>query len=221
VTSENGSRKIAATLTDEGRALLDKGDFEGAIHKFALAFKFLGDVVTVPELSHLNGISLRLKGDFVAAELNLQEAIRAYESRNDPSGAARTKRDLAMVYLDQGNYTAAGHWISVSIDELRLLGNVLEAAVSWGFDGRLKYLIGDYVGAAEAYEAADRILRNESNRVYELNNLAWYLKLDLDKKKRRVYGRRARRLAIQTRNWPRFVQVAMLSFAPSIGRKIG
>lgn len=182
--------------------LLETDHFDGALEWSQKALSFTQSKSDAARAFQVQGLTRRKMGDYVEASEALKTAVHLAEG--EPAAElllGRIHRDLAMAYMDMmssasspGAYFSARFQAGVELDSserlLREGGGMLECAVTIGFIGRYYYLIGNTKKAAELMLEADAVLRNGNNRVYELNNLIWLLKV----RRRLAYYRRILRL---------------------------
>ena len=124
-------------------------------------------------------------------------------AKDDDALAGRILRDAGMALLRQAIHlpdceqrdkllTDADENFSTSYMLLtRFPDNSLEAAVTLGFMGRHRLIVGENKTAREYLIDADKVLRDGPNRDYELNNLMWLLRAKVPYWERRAY-RKAR-----------------------------
>jgi len=123
-------------------------------------------------------------------------------AKNDHTLTGRILRDTGMALLRHAAHLPKGKQrdkLLVDADEafstsyllLTTSGDDLEAAVTYGFMGRHRLVVGEYKRAHEHFVAADKVLRDGPNRDYELNNLMWLLRAKVPYWERRAY-RKAR-----------------------------
>lgn len=208
-------------LFDEGNKALCRGDFGDAIDLFFSAAVVAQGNDNKVIACHNMGICLRLNNQFYLSELVFEFVIR---NAHDVILEARIKRDLGMCYLDHANSIkkskyaksfknnviaklcddAEGLFIS-SRDVLKLHGEIVEAAVSDGFLGRLCLLKKQNYNALHAFKRSHYVL-NGSNDTYELNNLVWLARASFICRWRyaiKVYGLAKRTAA--SRRWKEYL----------------
>lgn len=116
--------------------------------------------------TQLWAVALRLLGDFEKAD----ETFRiAYTYRHEISKTllGSILRDWAMNDLEWGHYDDALLRINQAMELHRY--NNTEYGASVGFRARI-------TGSLEDYAEADYLLRHSDNKVYELNNLIWWMR---------------------------------------------
>lgn len=190
---------------EEGSRLLKSGSEFLAASRFEEAVVLASNRCQRASALQKLGIARRLNG-----ELEVSEEIhnRAIATAEDDILKARIKRDLGMTYLDKGDYNLAYDILDISYRTLLNHHEPIEAAMSRGFQGRVKLLQGSRKQAVSLLREVDKVLRGGDNRDYELNNLIWLMRASY--RTRFTGSWRAVRLIKQTeqsRRWKELVVI--------------
>jgi len=185
----------------EGEEALGRGNmFDGAAALFSKAVMVANATKhTINEVHALQMLSVAysLDGKPDLAKRYSSKAIML--AGDDDALVGRILRDAGMAYLRQAIHMPRGKkrdTLLIEADEdfsnsytllTRSSDNRLEAAVTYGFMGRHRLIVGETEDAYRHFTAADKTLRGGSNPDYELNNLIWLLRADLSYSERWKY----------------------------------
>lgn len=187
-----------------GETLLNSGNVRKALDEL-LSLKGRLQRST-SELEQLIGICWRMSSEYERATTAFG---KAYELADNDVDKGRIMRDWAMVPLAQEHYDDAFKCLEESLELIRG-HNVVEYAVTMGFIGRVHFAQGDREAALSYFRTADLQLRtSHAPRIYELNNLVWWMKAAPFRARIKV-ARRALPLAYRAGNARRLAQIALL-----------
>ena len=199
--------KIASfeAYMQQGNEALGRGDmFDDAAAVFsraAVVANATHDVGKEAQATQMMSVAYSLDGQHEKAKRFATKALTL--AGDDNALAGRILRDAGMALLRQASKLDVGKErdkLLVDADEdfsssyvllTRSTDTRLEAAVTYGFMGRHRLIIGDYESAYKHLHDADKVLRDGPNPGYELNNLMWLLRANLPYQERRAY-RKAR-----------------------------
>lgn len=189
-----------------GHDRMGKGSFDEAAWAFEHA---LGDATSPDEKAsalQMLGVALRLLGEL---DVSMKTLNLAHATADSVVLKARITRDLGMTYLEQGDYTMANDAMRGSYTILTRNHELVEAAMSRGFQGRVVFLRGWRREGIELLREADKVLRGGDNRDYELNNLIWLMRMSFPD--RLLSLQRAVRLVKQTGQLRRWKELAVIA----------
>ena len=183
--------------------------------KAAKALSYEGDEA----LGYLNqaAINYRLAGDgrfddpYWAKAHELFDRVIA--DTGNPALRARAQRDKAMLLMEQQCYTEALALLRLARQHYTRARDEVEDAATCGFIGRVEYLDGQ--NGLLNLMLADKVLRRGDNRVYELNNLIWLMKVT-HPLRRQLLLFRALWLAVRTGYRRRAVEALLIAISPRL-----
>jgi hypothetical protein len=214
-------------LLRQGSTVLNKGRHREAADIFRLIITMTGGTAPAEAYQQL-GICLRLLQEHGGAE----GAFRtAFFKATSEFHAGQILRDWAMCDLDRRDFVSArdhlehscrllaysGPKDASSSQEMRVQRRI-EYFVTVGILARYFALLGggdNYKTARVHYRTVDVELSNTAP--YELNNLVWWLKIEMPKKRYKL-GRRAFRLARVAGNSMRQVEIVLIVISPSLAK---
>ena len=170
-------------------------------------------------LGYLNqaAINYRLAGD---GRLGARYWAKAHElfdrviaDTGNPALRARAQRDKAMLLMEQQCYTEALALLRLARQHYTRARDEVEDAATCGFIGRVEYLDGQ--NGLLNLMLADKVLRRGDNRVYELNNLVWLMKV-VNPIHRQQLLCRALRLAVRTGYRRRAAEALLIAISPRL-----
>lgn len=161
------------TFMNEGQRLMKDGSIQSAGWLFEDAVDCAGSADEKASALQMQGVTQRLLGELDASMETFKLAL---STTYDTVLKARITRDLGMTYLDQGELRLAGEASLVSYTTLTRCHELVEAAMSRGFQGRVALLSRSREMAIKLLREADKVLAGGNNRDYELNNLIWLMR---------------------------------------------
>lgn len=161
------------TFMNEGQRLMKDGSIQSAGWLFEDAVNYAGSADEKASALQMQGVTQRLLGELDAS---METFELAFATTYDTVLKARITRDLGMTYLDQGKLRLAGEASLVSYTTLTSYHELVEAAMSRGFQGRVALLSRSREMAIKLLREADKVLTSGNNRDYEVNNLIWLMR---------------------------------------------
>lgn len=196
---KRGENLAAAEAYERAVKQLPDGDDEalGYINQAAINYRLAGDG--------------RLGARYWAKAHELFDRVIA--DTGNPALRARAQRDKAMLLMEQQCYTEALALLRLARQHYTRARDEVEDAATCGFIGRVEYLDGQ--NGLLNLMLADKVLRRGDNRVYELNNLIWLMKVT-HPLRRQLLLFRALWLAVRTGYRRRAVEALLIAISPRL-----
>ena len=196
---KRGENLAAAEAYERAVKQLPDGDDEalGYINQAAINYRLAGDG--------------RLGARYWAKAHELFDRVIA--DTGNPALRARAQRDKAMLLMEQQCYTEALALLRLARQHYTRARDEVEDAATCGFIGRVEYLDGQ--NGLLNLMLADKVLRRSDNRVYELNNLIWLMKVT-HPLRRQLLLFRALWLAVRTGYRRRAVEALLIAISPRL-----
>ncbi|MGI2908789.1 CHAT domain-containing protein [Tolypothrix sp. VBCCA 56010] len=176
--SDNVKRQMANLQTHLADALMFMGKYEEARIAYEAGLviaKELGDLRSAAVSNGQLGTLAMLQGNLPEAEQRYREVLTTFQQLNEPAKQATAWHQLGMVYEKGKQWDAAEDASRTSAQIKESLGNLADAASTWGLLGKLNALAGK-LGEAEAWwcKALEQYqkLEDRANVSLVLSNLA-------------------------------------------------